>query len=83
MTRKLEFTNSFLLNDLRRDERKIQSNQRKSVVLAGGNCLMCKHTKVAVGKKLVCKLKDKLVTQYNYCEHFIELKVKSEGNNDD
>ena len=73
MTKKLEFTNSFLLNDLRRDERKIQSAQRKAVVLAGGNCLMCKHTKMALGKRLLCRIKDKLVSQYNYCEKFQQL----------
>jgi hypothetical protein len=59
----------------------IAAAKRKEVQAAGGNCLLCKHTRLAVGKRLVCKLKDKLVTQFNYCDKFIEMKP--EGDNDD
>lgn len=40
------------------------------------SCLTCTHTKVAPGKKLVCKVRDKLVNQYNYCESWKELEPK-------
>ena len=81
MTSRKEFANSFLTNDLKREENKVTAAKRKAISASGGNCLMCKHTKLAVGKRLICKLKDKLVTQYNYCEHFAE--TKPEGDNDD
>ena len=37
---------------------------------AGLSCLSCPHTKKAYGGKLLCKLKDKLVSQYNICEMY-------------
>ncbi len=61
----------------------IAAAKRKEVQAAGGNCLLCKHTRLAVGKRLICKLKDKLVTQFNYCDKFIELSVETNGDNDD
>jgi len=60
---------------------KANAATRKQVIASGGNCLLCKHTRIAVGKRLVCKLKDKLVTQYNYCEKFAEVN-KKETNHD-
>jgi hypothetical protein len=65
----------------RAETTRIGATKRKQVQAAGGNCLLCKHTKLAIGKRLVCRLKDKLVTQYNYCDKFIEIKPK--GDNDD
>lgn len=35
----------------------------------GNSCLTCSQTKKAFGTKLLCKRKDKLVNQYNYCDH--------------
>lgn len=67
-------------NELRREEQKLKAEKRKLVVLSGGNCLTCKFTKVALGKRLLCKAKqNKLVTQYNYCEKYQSLipSVKS------
>lgn len=41
------------------------------------SCLTCTHTKVALGKKLHCLQRDKLVNQYNYCESWKELSPKT------
>ena len=61
---------------LKHEETRLKAEQRKQVIAANGSCLTCKHTKVAFGKKLNCKLKDKLVSQYNYCEKYIQIESK-------
>lgn len=40
------------------------------------HCLSCPHTKKAYGSKLLCKLKNKLVNQYNICTYWGEVIVK-------
>ena len=82
MTKPISFTiYEINMRPIREIETRANAIRRKQVAAANGNCLLCKHTKVAVGKRLICRLKDKLVTQYNYCEKFVE--TKPEGDNDD
>lgn len=63
----------------RLEEGVLKRKQRAEVIASGGSCLTCKHTKIAYGKKLNCKLKDKLVSQYNYCEKYIQIESKGES----
>lgn len=63
---KLEFDT--LLNKIRNTEREFKKEKREEAISQGASCLTCKFTKIAFGKKLNCTMKDKLVSQYNYCE---------------
>jgi len=78
---KIQFDNMThieIADRLNKQEQTIRNKaKRVEVIAAGGNCLTCKHTKITLGKRLQCKLKDKLVTQYNYCEKYIALAVIS------
>ena len=60
-------------------EQKNKENRDKRLkdMLLSASCLTCTYTKVALGKKLVCKVRDKLVNQYNYCESWKELSPKT------
>jgi len=54
------------IDRLQKQEDTIRNKQKRvEIVAAGGNCLTCKNTKIALGKRLHCRLKNKLVTQYN------------------
>jgi hypothetical protein len=68
------------MNELIAIQNKANTEARKKVVAANGSCLTCKHTKVALGMRLICKAKDKLVSQYNYCERYISVnEIKKSG----
>ena len=62
---------------MRQSETALAKQKRDQVIASGGSCLTCKHTKMAYGKKLQCKLKDKLVNQYNYCDKYIVIPTQS------
>jgi hypothetical protein len=65
-----------LTEQLARKETEIARQKRKLITAEKGsclNCLCCKHTQLAYGTKLFCKLKEKTVTQYNYCDKWQSL----------
>ena len=59
-------------------EQKLKENKikRDADFALNASCLTCTHTKTALGKKLHCFQRDKLVNQYNYCESWKELEPK-------
>ena len=70
-----------LTDALAQEALEVARKKRKLIVAEAGscnNCLCCKHTQTACGIKLFCKLKDKLVTQYNYCEKCLSLLDNTE-----
>lgn len=67
--------------DMLKELAEFNRKQRAEVILNGGSCLTCKHTKAQRGIYLFCSLKSKKVNQYSFCEKWKSLvSKKSEGN---
>lgn len=56
------------IGDLQKEQTEYNRQQRAEVILNGGSCLTCKHTKTQRGIYLFCSKKTKKVNQYNFCE---------------
>ena len=78
MTKRLE-TFSKLNSETAREEIRLNAIKRKEIQAQNGSCLSCSYTKVSLGTNLLCSLKNKKVSQYNYCDKWRN-ENESKGN---
>lgn len=63
--------------DLAKEQTEYNKKQRAEVILNGGSCLTCTHTKTQRGVFLFCNKKSKKVNQYNFCEQWFPIGKES------
>lgn len=63
--------------DLIKEQTEYNKKARAEVILNGGSCLTCTHTKSQRGIFLFCNKKSKKVNQYNFCEQWFPIGKES------
>lgn len=78
-SRKIE-TFSKMEREVGREDIRKKAILRLEIQNQNGSCLSCIHTKTSIGAMLHCSLKNKKVSQYNYCDKWRIEQNESKGN---